>query len=384
MGQARLIRVLHFAQDCDTSGFFAQLARFHDRSRFKMFFGTLGVVTPELRRSVEEQGVQVLSLDSGSRLSYPRRLPAVVASLRHLRIDILHTHLFDASVVGLTAGVLAGVPLRVMTRHYSDYHTRIGKRWHIGLDRMCTRLAHSVIAVSHQTRRVMLAEEGAPAEKVVVIHNGIDLSRVKSPSYEEVAELRQELDLDNCAMLSVIARLHPEKGHEYMFRALPRLLLATGGKLRLVVAGAGPFRELYERQVAGLGVEGAVRFLGFRTDIARILSASDVVVLPSVAEAFGLVLAEAMAMEKAVVATRVGGIPEIIQDGVTGVLVPPASPEALADAILSLLRDPFRRAQLGRAGRRRVEEAFRFEGMMKGYEAMYETLLEKVRLGVVG
>ena len=384
MAQPRLVRVLHFAQDCDTSGFFGQLARFHDRSRFKMFFGTLGVITPELRRSVEEQGVQVLSLDSGSRFSYPRRLPTVVAALRQLRIDILHTHLFDASVVGLTAGVLAGVPLRVMTRHYSDYHTRIGKRWHVGLDRMCTRLAHSVIAVSHQTRRVMLEEEGAPAEKVVVIHNGIDLSRVKSPSYEEVAQLRRELDVENCAMVSVIARLHPEKGHEYLFRALPRLLSATRGKLRLLVAGAGPFRETYGREVSGLGVEEAVRFLGFRTDIARILSVSDVVVLPSVAEAFGLVLAEAMAMEKAVVATRVGGIPEIIQDGVTGVLVPPASPEALADAILALLRDPVRRAQLGRAGRRRVEEAFRFERMMEGYEAVYETLLEKVRLGVAG
>jgi len=384
MAQPRLVRVLHFAQDCDTSGFFGQLARFHDRSRFKMFFGTLGVITPELRRSVEEQGVQVLSLDSGSRFSYPRRLPTVVAALRQLRIDILHTHLFDASVVGLTAGVLAGVPLRVMTRHYSDYHTRIGKRWHVGLDRMCTRLAHSVIAVSHQTRRVMLEEEGAPAEKVVVIHNGIDLSRVKSPSYEEVAQPRRELDVENCAMVSVIARLHPEKGHEYLFRALPRLLSATRGKLRLLVAGAGPFRETYGREVSGLGVEEAVRFLGFRTDIARILSVSDVVVLPSVAEAFGLVLAEAMAMEKAVVATRVGGIPEIIQDGVTGVLVPPASPEALADAILALLRDPVRRAQLGRAGRRRVEEAFRFERMMEGYEAVYETLLEKVRLGVAG
>jgi glycosyltransferase involved in cell wall biosynthesis len=268
-----------------------------------------------------------------------------------------------------------------MTRHYSDYHTRIHKTWHTRLDRMCTRLAHSVIAVSHQTRRVMLEEEQAPATKVVVIHNGIELSRVAAPSGPEVAALRRELDLgDDVAVLSVVARLHPEKGQEYLFRALPQLLAETGGRLRLLVAGTGPFREAYEREVSALGVEGAVRFLGFRTDVARILAASDVVVLPSLAEAFGLVLAEAMAMRRAVVATRVGGVPEIVQDGVSGILVPPGSPKALADAISSLLRDPLRREQLGEAGRRRVVETFRFETMMKRYEALYEALLSQAPL----
>jgi len=371
---------MHFVQDGDTSGFFSQLARFHDRTRFSMLFGTLGVISPEFRRVIEGQGVQVVSLESSSRCSYPTRLVRLVAALRTLRVDILHTHLFDPSVIGLIAGTLACVPIRVMTRHYSDYHTRIRKTWHTRVDRMCTRLAHSVIAVSHQTRRVMLEEEGAPAAKVVVIHNGIDLSRVVAPSAQEMAALRRELGLgDDVAVLAVVGRLHPEKGQEYLFRAMPRLLAATGGKLRLLVAGAGPFRQAYEREVSALGVEGAVRFLGFRTDVTRILAASDVVVVPSVAEAFGLVLAEAMAMQRAVVATRVGGIPEIVEDGVTGILVPPASPEALADAILSLLRDPARRAQLGEAGRRRVVETFRFETMMKRYEALYEALLDQAR-----
>jgi L-malate glycosyltransferase len=371
---------MHFAQDGDSSGFFPQLARFYDRSRFKMIFGTLGMISPGLRRVIEGEGVQVVSLDSSSRCSYPTRLFRLVAALRALRVDILHTHLFDPSVVGLIAGTLGRVPVRVMTRHYSDYHTRIQKTWHTRLDRMCTRLAHSVIAVSHQTRRVMLEQERAPAAKVVMIHNGIDLSRVAAPSGQEVAALRRELDLgDDVAVLAVVARLHPEKGQEYLFRALPQLLTATGGKLRLLVAGTGPFRQAYEREVSALGVEGAVRFLGFRTDVTRILAASDVVVLPSIAEAFGLVLAEAMAMRRAVVATRVGGIPEIVEDGVSGILVPPASPKALADAISSLLCDPLRREQLGEAGRRRVVETFRFETMMKRYEALYEALLNQAR-----
>jgi glycosyltransferase involved in cell wall biosynthesis len=345
-----------------------------------MIFGTLGRIPPGLRRAIEGEGVQTFSFDSPSRYSYPIRMFSLAAALRTLHVDILHTHLFDPSVVGLIAGTLACVPIRVMTRHYSDYHTRIGKTWHTRADRMCTRLAHSVIAVSHQTRRVMLEEERAPAAKVVTIHNGIDLSRVVTPSQQELAELRRELELgDDVAVVAVVARLHPEKGQEYLFRALPRLLAVTGGKLRLLVAGTGPFREVYEREVSALGVGATVRFLGFRTDVTRILAASDVVVLPSVAEAFGLVLTEAMAMQRAVVATRVGGIPELVVDGVTGILVPPASPTALADAIWSLLRDPARRAQLGEAGRRRVIEGFRFETMMKKYEILYERLLRRSR-----
>jgi len=377
--------VMHFAQDPDTSGFFAQLARRYDRSRFDMIFGTLGRISPGLRQVIEEQGVEVVSLNCSSRCAYPGRLLRLMGILRSLRVDIVHTHLFDPSVVGLIAGTFAKVPVRVMTRHYSDYHTRIQKKWHTRLDRMCTRLAHSVIAVSRQTKQVMVEEERAPAEKVVVIHNGIDLSRVATPSEEEVIQLRRELKLEETvAVIAVVARLHPEKGQEYLFRALPRMLAATGGKLRLLVAGAGPFRGAYEREVSALGVGGAVRFLGFRTDVARILAASDVVVLPSVAEAFGLVLAEAMAMRTAVVATRVGGIPELVEDGVTGILVPPASPEALAEAILSLLRDPARRMRLGEAGRSRVVEGFRFETMMKGYETLYETLFAQTRRAAVG
>src|SRR5262245_57668449 len=127
----RRLRILHFAEDGDSSGFFPQLARFHNRSRFKMMFGTLRTITPELHRFMEMQSVEVLSLDAKSRVSYPRALLHMTVALRRLGVDVLHTHLFEPSVVGLVAGVLARVPTRVMTRHYSDYHTRIAKTWHV-------------------------------------------------------------------------------------------------------------------------------------------------------------------------------------------------------------------------------------------------------------
>lgn len=381
MTAAGRVRILHVVEDGDTSGFFSQVARFRDPSRYHVLFATLRPTSRDFRAALEREHVEALSVGARSRAEYPVALARLVRMLRRLRIDILHTHLFDPSVVGLAAGVLARVPVRVMTRHHSDYHTRIAKRWHVRLDQLCTRLSHRVIAISEHTRRVMLDEERAPDDKIVVIPNGIDLARVAPPAPEDLAAVRAELAADDALVVSVVARLHPEKGQEHLFRAMPRVIDATAGRVVLLVAGTGSFRAQYEAEVRRLGVERHVRFLGFRHDVARIFAISDVVVLPSVAEGFGLVLAEAMALQRPIVATRVGGIPEVVEDGVTGLLVPPARPDALADAIVGLLKDPGRRVSLGHAGRRRVEVDFRFDVMMRRYEAVYETMLETEAVG---
>src|SRR5207245_2554981 len=128
----------------------------HDRGRFRMFFGTLGPMAPWLRQYMESQGVKCLSCAAGRRLFYPLATLRLARFLAQQNIDILHTHLFEPSVIGLTAGALASTPVRVMTRHYSDYHTRIHKKWHIRLDRLCTRLSHRVIAVSQHTAEHMI------------------------------------------------------------------------------------------------------------------------------------------------------------------------------------------------------------------------------------
>jgi glycosyltransferase involved in cell wall biosynthesis len=372
---ARRLRLFHFAMDGDTSGFFPQLARHFDRSSFEMMFGTLRQTTRELRDVMTAEGVPVVSLDAGSRWGYPLAAARLASALRRHAVDIFHAHLFDPSVVGLVAARLAGVPVSMMTRHYSDYHTRIGKSWHVRLDRLCTALSHGIIAVSEQTRRVMVSEEKAPPAKVRVIHNGIDLGRVSPPDPEEVERLRSELGLADCAVVAVVARLHPEKGHTHLFRAMPALLAGTAGRLRLLVAGEGSFRAEYEREVEGLGVGHAVRFLGFRRDVVRLFCLADVVVLPSVAEAFGLVLVEAMALRRPIVATNTGGIPELIQHGESGWLVDPGSSPALAEGILKLLRDHALAQRLGERGRARALERFRFESTMRAYEEYYRQLV---------
>ncbi len=367
--------IVHLAQDTDTSGYFPQLARWHDRSRYRMIFATLYPTAPWLREYMESQGVQCFSCRCRSRKEYPLGLARLRGFLQRQRVDILHTHLFDPSVVGLLAGLAARTPVRVMTRHYSNYHTRVNKRWHTRLDQLCTALCHRVIAVSQHTAQGMLDDEGAPPDRLRVILNGVDFERLQLSAPSAPQRLHEEFAPNGEFLLLQVARLHPEKGHEFLFRALAMIRGRVSQPVRLLLAGTGPFESEYRRQVKELEIEDLVVFLGFRRDIPDLMAAADVVVLASVAEAFGLVLTEALYLNKPVVATRAGGIPEIVQDGVDGLLVPPASPEALSDAIVELMQNPQLRHRLANAGREKVLGRFSFEQMIRQYEEVYEELL---------
>ena len=364
-------RILHFAQDSDTSGFFPQLARWHDRGSYKMFFATLNPIAPWLREYMESQGVECFSCDCRRRAEYPMGMIRLARFLRRQRIDILNTHLFEPWVFGLAGGVLARTQMRVLTRHYSDYHTRIDKRWHVRLDQLCTRLSHSVIAVSEHTARHLIEVEGARREKVHVILNGIDFNRATTSGPAARSRVRDEFGIGDAFLLLIAARLHPEKGHHYLFDALPEVRRRVSRPVRLLVAGAGTFDAAYQDEVRSLGCDDMVSFLGFRKDSADLMAAADLVILPSLAEAFGLALTESLYLGTPVVATRVGGIPEIVDDGVDGRLVPPANSHALADAIVDLLNNPEKRQLMAGAGREKVMTRFRFEEMVRSYESIY-------------
>lgn len=357
--------VAHIALDGDTSGYFPQLGKWYDRTKYRMLFITLRAIEPSLRAALEESGVQCFSLDASSRAAYPLTLMRLVRILRRERVDIVHTHLFDPSVVGLLAAWMVRTPVRVMTRHYSDYHTRIHKKWHVLLDRLCTALSHRVIAVSEHTKEHMEHEEAAPAGKVRVVLNGIDFTRVHESGPDAQARIRREFGIDDGYLLLIVARLHAEKGHTYLFRALLELGKRLRKPFKLIVAGKGTAEQEYRNEVRDLGLDDVVHFAGFRRDIPDIIAAADVMILPSVAEAFGLVLCEAMYLGTPVVATRVGGIPELIEDGVDGRLVPPADSEALAAAIADVVEDERPRP----SGREKVAQRFRFDQMLRAYES---------------
>lgn len=339
-----------------------------------MLFGTLYPTESGLRDLMDARHVECFTCGCRTRWSFPRAVVRLGVFLRRQRIDILHTHLFEPSVVGLLAARLARTPTRVVTRHYSDYHTRIDKRWHVRVDRLCTRLADAVIGVSAHTAQHLITVERAPAAKVHAILNGIDFERVREPSAATRLRRREELGGGRCYLLLVAARLHPEKGYEHLLAAMARLKGRLDRPVRLLVAGSGPLESHYRGLARDLGCADVVQFLGFREDIVELMTAVDVVVLPSVAEAFGFVLTEAMYLGVPLVATRVGGIPEIVDDGVDGLLVPPADPTALADTIAELLADESRRQKMATAGRAKVVTRFRFETMVRRYEALYDRL----------
>ena len=371
--------VVHFAEDGDTSGYFPALAKYRNRDRYKMTFATLKPMAPWLETFMRDRDVATFSCNARSRLGYPAVILRLARRLREKQAEIFHAHLFDPSVVGLTAAALARVPNRILTRHYSNYHTRINRPLHVKLDQWCTMLSHHVIAVSNETAEHLIRVEGAPAARLTAIHNGIDFERVKASGPEARQRVRAELGLGDLFTFLIAGRLHPEKGYEHLFEAVRLLKDRAGRPFVLLIAGRGPFLEPYQQRVSALGIADHVRFLGFRDDLPDLMVGSDLFVLPSVAESFGLVLAEALYLGLPVVASRVGGIPEIVDDGVDGRLVAPGDAFELAATMGAFLSGQINLPGLGPVAVEKVRKRFDFEQMLRKYEAIYEQVAEETR-----
>jgi glycosyltransferase involved in cell wall biosynthesis len=187
--------------------------------------------------------------------------------------------------------------------------------------------------------------------------------------------VRAELAPPHTVVMLTAARMHPEKGYEHLIDALPAVAQRAQRPWILAIAGTGPFEAAYRQRVERLGVAARVRFLGFRKDLPDLMAAADIFVLASVAEAFGLALAEALYLGTPVVSTTAGAIPEIVEDGRSGLLVPPGDSGALAAALASLIDDVERRRTLAGAGRDKIIRSFRFEDMIQAYEQVYERVL---------
>src|SRR5262249_9486398 len=259
-------RVLHFAQDSCTSGFFPQLAKWHDRARYQMYFATLNPMASWLRDYMESEAVSCFSCNCVGRSQYPLGMIRLARHLRRQHIDVVHTHLCEPSVIGLLAAILARTGTRVMTRHYSDYHTRLNKKWHVRCDQLCTRLSQAVIAVSSHTADHLVQVEMAPREKVHAILNGIDFERIRVSGPDARERIRREFGVEDEYLLLILARLHPEKGHHYLFQALPEIRYRASKRVRLLVAGEGSFDAAYREMVRAIGCDEMVVFLGFRND----------------------------------------------------------------------------------------------------------------------
>lgn len=292
------------------------------------------------------------------------------------RVTILQTHGARSNFYGRIAGRLAGVPVIISTVHNSlkDYEVSAFTRWvYAAALRLTFSLVQRVICVSDATRRDLIDECSAAEAKVQVVHNGIDPSAFSAqPDRQKV---RQELGLGQRPVLVMIARLTAAKGHRYLLEALPGLL-NRWPELCCLFVGEGELQDALQRTARELGVERACLFVGVRTDIADILASADLFVLPSISEGFPFVLLEALAIGCPVVASRVNGIPELIEDGKTGLLVPARDPQALARAIQALLSDPVAASRMGAVGRTVVREQFTANRMVANTTAIFDAAVQ--------
>jgi glycosyltransferase involved in cell wall biosynthesis len=371
------VRILHLVHGSPFTDYFRDLGRLHD-PRYELWLGAIGEVPEKTRAELEAHNVRVVYFGPAQRTRYGMVFLRICAFLRRRRIHILNTHLFDPSVIGMLAGLTAPKVRRVLTRHHSDLHWQLGKRWHSLIDSGSARLAHGVIANSRWTARVLTEQESIDPSKVALIHTGIDYDTRHYADADEKQRTRAALGIDDGFLLTIAGRFHPAKGQETAIRALPEIEQRVGRPVHLLLAGRGPDEERLRRLAAEVPTSH-IHFLGFRDDVDTLFSISDIVLVPSKEEAFGQVNLEAMAQQRVVVAARTGGIPEIVADGLTGLLFTAGSEEELCDAVTELLIDDDRRREMGKAGQERALQLFSAREMIRRYEAVYEEVLETGR-----
>lgn len=320
--------------------------------------GELGALASELAQI----DVAVESLDVlGTRAVHSMKV--LCARLRELRPDILHTHNPVPHLFGVFAGRLARVPVIVHTKHGRNY-PELKKK--VVLNRIASWLTDVIVPVSIDAERVATKIEMVRPDKLHLIHNGID---VEAYPFAE----RRPPEAWHRA-IHVARLINVTKDQESLLQAA-RIVADAYPVFQLQIVGDGPDRAFLENLTRELGIGGHVEFLGYRSDVSLLLQGAGVFVLPSISEGLSLTLLEAMASGLPVIATSVGGNPEVVVEGVTGLLVPSKSPELLAQALLRVLRVPELGVEMGRAGRQRVETHFDFRVAAQKYEALYQNFL---------
>ncbi len=274
------------------------------------------------------------------------------------KADIVHLHLMKARFFGGLAAKLAGVPVIVETFHgnlFDGYYGKLATAAILGAERFLGWvIMDRVIAISKQQKEELARFRICPRQKVNVIPLGLKLSRFLDCSKFK-GQLRRELRVSEQTLLvGVVGRLVRIKGISYLLDALHRVYQATDKDFCLLVVGDGLMRKELESQVSSLGIGAKVRFLGWRFDLERIYADLDIVILSSLNEGTPFSLIEAMAAGKAVVATSVGGVPDVVADGKAGLLVPPKNPSVMAEAILKLINDASLRNRLGQQAKSNV------------------------------
>ncbi|MEJ2731346.1 MAG: glycosyltransferase family 4 protein [Deltaproteobacteria bacterium] len=330
-------------------------------------------------KEVKAQGVKVIALTSMVRSIRPVKDFKALLSLTWLifkeKPDIVHTHSSKAGILGRLAAKIAGVPNIIHTPHGHVFYGHFGpfaSRIFMWVEKIFSRFTDRMVALTDGEKNDYINLSVCPSEKLLKIHSGVDVNRFMQTNGNRV-EKRRSLGLDqNEAVIGFVGWLLPIKGPDYLLKAMDDVW-QVHQDASLVLVGKGDMDVDLRAEALKKNANGKIKFLGWREDIDEIMPLFDMLVLPSLNEGMGRVLVEAMAAGKPVVASRVGGIPNLVRDGETGYLVPPADEKALANGIKKLLDDPVKAKQMGLRGREHCRQ-FSLEAMIEKLDALYNNL----------
>ena len=290
---------------------------------------------------------------------------------------IVHTHSSKAGLMGRLAAKLAGTPIIVHTPHghvFFGYFGPFKTKLFIIFEKLASRITDKIVALTNREKKDHILFKIAEEDKFSVIYSGIELNILKESSSEEKQNLKKELGIpENSLIVGTAGRLVPVKGPEFLVRA-SKYIISKYPDTYFMFTGDGPLEQDLKRKALEMGVSDNIIFLGWRDDLAKIISIYDIFVLPSLNEGMGRVLVEAMALGKSIVASNVGGIPDLVTHGKNGFLVPPKNPKELAKYIQVLLEDKDKREKMGLAGKEMASN-FTSERMVEKIANLYKKLL---------
>lgn len=346
-----------------------------DRSRFAVSVACLSGDGP-LRRRYEDAGIPVVDFPISSLYGRDalRQGARLARYLRAERADVVHSHDVYTNIFGTAWARVAGTPVVVASRRW--WHSLPGAAHRIG-NRVAYRVADYVLANSPAVAASLVRDDGVAVARVVTVPNFVDDAAFAPLAAGERAARRAALGVPSDAtVVGVVARLSPVKDHASLLRAAAELR-PRWPALHFLLFGDGESRPALEELARGLGIADAVHFAGTQSNHLNLHALFDVSVLCSLSEGFPNSLVEAMAAGRPAVATAVGGNADAVEDGVTGLLVPPADPARLAAAIEALLGDPERRTAMGEAGRARARERYHAANVVRALEDGYLRMLER-------
>ncbi|MDD5233210.1 MAG: glycosyltransferase family 4 protein [Syntrophales bacterium] len=330
--------------------------------------------------ALEAAGVSILTdpdlVRSISPVQDVRSLLRMTSLFQRIRPQIVHTHTSKAGVLGRFAAALARVPIVVHTPHGHVFHGYFAgpeTKFFVILERLAARLTDRIIMLTDGERKDHLRFRVGPEEKFITIHSGVGLAPF-TPGRIDSVSARKDLGIPpSCPVVGAVGRLTRIKGHRYLLEAA-NLVLKEKPETRFVILGSGELEDDLKELALALGIENNVIFPGWRPDVAAVLAAFDVFAFPSLNEGMGKAVVEAMSMGLPVVASRIGGIPDLVEEGLNGVLVPAADPRALATSILDMLGDPEKRNCMGQRGKTKAS-SFGTDSMIEKVDRLYRDLL---------